>query len=178
MTLAHVSDESLVDVARGAGGARERAHVEACEACARRVAGLRETLDALERADVPEPSPFYWESLRRGVRQRIALERARRAYAPLLVPLAAAAALVAVLLMLPSSRPRVAAPVGLAAWSALPSAEDDESLGVLEGVSLASGALVELDDARGLDEYLAGLSDADSRALADTLRSAGKGGES
>lgn len=176
---AHLSDEAVVDIAMGgASGIAARAHVDSCPACARRVREALEALALTRRAEVPEPAPFYWDSLRHGVRQRIALEKTRAAHPPLLVPLLAAAALVAALVSLPASKPGDVAPSPLAAWSALPLAEDDEALQVLEGLALAGGELAALDEARGLDEYLASLSDEESKVLAETLRVRGLGGES
>lgn len=174
----HVEDEALVDLALGEGAASAREHVAACSSCARRVAEAREGLELARRGDVPEPSPLYWESLRRGVRLRIAEEGARTSRLRLLLPLAAAAALAAVLLVPPAARREGPASPPLTAWSALPAAEEDEGLQVLEGVALASSDLAEWDEARGLASVLAGLTEEESRAVAETLRERGQGGES
>jgi hypothetical protein len=175
---AHVSDDALVDLALGEGAAPDRAHAGSCADCARRLEEAKGALELARRAEVPEPSPLYWDALRRGVSQRIAEEKARRRHFAILVPLAAAAALVAVVFTWPASRPRDAAPPPLAAWSALPLVEDDDSLRVLEGLALASGELAEWDEASGLGAYLANLTDEESQALAETLRERGQGGES
>jgi hypothetical protein len=66
----------------------------------------------------------------------------------------------------------------LPAWSALPEAEDDPSLLVLEGLAAGDGGLGALDEGGGVGPFLASLSDEDDRALADTLRGTGQGGES
>jgi hypothetical protein len=175
---AHVSDAAVVDLALGAGGALERAHAGACEACARRVAEARGALELARKAEVPEPAPLYWESLRRGVSRRIAEDKARAPRVALLVPLAAAAALAAALFTRPAPPPKHTLEPPLAAWTALPLVEDDDGLRVLEGLALANGQLAEWDEAAGLGAYLANLSDADSQALAETLRERGHGGES
>ena len=174
----HVADEAAFDLALGEGAAAARDHVAVCEACARRVAEALEGLELARRSEVPEPSPLYWEALRRGVSQRIAEDGARASRFRLLVPLAAAAALAAVLLAPPAARREGPVSAPLTAWSPLPAAEEDEGLQVLEGVALASGDLAEWDEARGLGSVLAGLSDEESRALAETLRERGQGGES
>lgn len=174
----HVGDEAVLDLALGEGAAAARDHVAACEACARRLAEAREGLELARRGEVPEPSPLYWEALRRGVSQRIAEDGARAWRFRLLVPLAAAAALAAVLLAPPAARREGPASTPLAAWQPLPAVEEDEGLQVLEGVALASGDLADWDEARGLGPVLAGLSDEESRALAETLRERGQGGES
>jgi hypothetical protein len=67
---------------------------------------------------------------------------------------------------------------GLPAWSALPEAEDDPSLAVLEGLAAGGDGLAELDEGAGVGPFLASLSDEDDRALAESLRAGGKGGES
>jgi hypothetical protein len=175
---AHVSEDGLVELALGGGSEPDRAHARECEACAGRAREVLEALELARRAEVPEPSPLYWDALRRGVRRRIAEEKSRALRWAVLVPLAAAAALVVVLFTGKAERPRDAAPPALAAWSALPLAEEDDDLQVLEGLALANGGLVEWDEARGLGAYLANLTDEESRALAETLRERGQGGES
>jgi len=173
---AHVADESVLDLALGSGAASDRAHLGPCEACARRVEEARAALDLARRAEVPEPSPLYWEALRSGVSRRIAEDKPRSASWAILLPLAAA--IVAVLFSAPSTRPPIGVEPTLAAWSPLPAAEDDAGLRVLEGLALASGVFPEWDEPSGLGAYLAGLTDDESRALAETLRSDGQGGES
>lgn len=179
MTTGHVTDESVVELASGEGSAAERAHAAACEACAGRVRDAEEALALLGRADVPEPSPLYWEALRSGVRRRIAEDRKRASAWTLLVPLAAAAALVAVLWS-GSTAPRPAAPLpspSLPSWSPLPAADSDEGLQVLEGLAAAGRDAGDWDEPSGLQPYLASLTDEESRALAESLRGR-KGGES
>jgi len=176
----HVPDESLPDLAEGGGSEADRAHAGACGPCASRLAEVRAALDLARRADVPEPSPLYWDAMRRSVGRRIGEEPRRRPGWAWLAPLAAAAALVAVV-VLTSGRAHApwATPVpGLPAWSALPDAEDDPSLAVLEGFAAGDDDLAALDEGDGVGPFLASLSDEDYRALAESLRGAGKGGES
>jgi hypothetical protein len=176
----HLTDEAVVDLATGAGEPSERAHAASCAECAARV---RESLDALDlarQAEVPEPSPLYWQALRNGVSRRIAEEGREKHRFGFLVPLAAAAGLVAVVLSLRAWQAPPARPVGqaqLPAWSALPLEEEDAELSVLEGVALASSEAGEWPDANGLQGYVASLSDDEALALAESLRQ-GQGGES
>ncbi len=175
---AHLSDDALVSLALGEGTAAERSHALSCEACARRVEEARGTLERVLQAEVPEPSPVYWEALRRGVSRRIAEDGHVARRSVIFVPLAAAAALLALLFAgqaLPRKGP---GEPGLAAWSALPVVEEDEGLHVLEGLALASGELAEWNGADGLGAYLANLTDEESQALAETLRQRGHGGGS
>jgi hypothetical protein len=176
----HLSDELILSLAQGGGASAERAHALDCGRCAERVEEARAGLTLARRADVPEPSPLYWEAMRRSVERRIAEEPRRSPRWAWLAPILATAAAVTVVAL---TTGRAHAPVALPgptlpAWSALPPAEDDASLGVLEGVAVADGDLGTDDEGRGVGAFLAGLSDEDYRALADSLREAGKGGES
>jgi len=177
----HLSDESLLRLAQGGGASAERAHAGECGRCAERVEAARAGLALARRADVPEPSPLYWEAMRRSVERRIAQEPQPRSRGwAWLAPLAATAAVLAVVVL---TTGRTHAPARLPvptlpAWSALPPAEEDVSLEVLEGLTVADGDLGTLDEGRGVGAFLAGLSDEESRALADSLREAGQGGES
>lgn len=174
----HVSDEQVPDLAEGLGSEAERAHVATCAPCAGRVEEARGVLDLARRAEVPEPSPLYWEAMRRSVGRRIAEDR-RGSWPAWLSGLAATAAVVVAAFALTVGRPP-ASPTpsepSLPAWSALPPAEDDASLDVLEGFAMADGGLGAIDEGRGIGAFLAGLSDEDYRALAESLR--GQGGES
>ena len=150
----------------------------ACARCTERVEEARAGLLLARRADVPEPSPLYWEAMRRNVGRRIAEEPRRREARAWLAPvLVAATAILVVALTTGRAHAPAAFPAAkLPAWSALPPAEDDASLAVLEGVAIADGDLGTLDEERGVSAFLAGLSDEEYRALADSLREAGHGG--
>jgi hypothetical protein len=176
----HVTDESLPDLAEGGGREADRAHARGCSSCAARVEEVRSALALARRAEVPEPSPLYWEAMRRRVGQRIAEEPRRAPRWAWLGPLVAAAAVVAVVALTTgrTHAPSASPPAALPAWSALPPAEDDPSLEVLEGLAVADGSLGELDTGHGIGAFLAGLSDDEYQALADSLRGAGQGGES
>jgi hypothetical protein len=176
----HVPDESLPDLAEGGGSDSDRAHAAACAKCSARVEETRGAFALARRADVPEPSPLYWEAMRRSVGRRLAEEPHRAPRWAWLAPVAAAAGVVAVVVLTTGRTQAPSAPAErtLAAWSALPPAEDDASLEVLEGLAVADADLADLDEGRGVGAFLAGLSDEDDRALADSLRSSGRGGES
>ena len=175
----HVTDESLPDLAEGLGSEADLAHAAGCATCASRLAEVRSALSAARRADVPEPSPLYWEAMRRSVGRRIGEEPRRRPGWAWLAPLAAAGALVAAIVLTTgrAQAPSATPAPGLPAWSALPDAQDDPSLPVLEGFAAEDADLSALDEGSGVGPFLASLSDEDDRALADSLRG-GKGGES
>jgi hypothetical protein len=177
--MRHVPDGSLPDLAEGVGSEGERAHVRACGPCAARVEETRAALALARRADVPEPSPLYWDAMRRSVGRRITEEPRRAPRWAWLGPVAAAAA-VAVLALVTTRTPAPSAspaPV-LPAWSALPAADDDPSLAVLEGLFVAEEDLGDLGEGRGVGALLAELSDEDYRALVDSLDATGQGGKS
>ncbi len=173
---AHVSDDAVVDLALGEGVFADRAHVGVCEACALRVAEARSAVELAQSAEVPEPSPLYWQALRSGVSRRIADETSRTRRFAIFLPLAAAAALTAVLVTRPGPVEQGRVEPSLAAWSALPVEDEDDGLRVLEGMALSGDGLAEWERAEGLSVYLANLDDDESQLVAKTLRE--QGGES
>ena len=176
----HVSDESLADLAEGGGAEADRVHAAGCGRCAARVDEARAGLALARRADVPEPSPLYWEAMRRNVGRRIAEGPHGAQRWSWLVPVASAVVAVAVVVFTTgrTHAPTAPPPRTLPAWSALPAAADDVSFEVLEGLAVADPELEKLDEGRGVTAFIADLSDEDYRALADSLRGAGQGGES
>jgi hypothetical protein len=168
----HVSDAELMDVVEGGASAGGSRHVLDCPECAARVEQARAGLVLAREAKVPEPSPLYWESFGRQLGSRISSGAAepawmRRGFAPALA--LAACLVVALGIALPTSRvaaPRAASP--LPAWSALPPAEEDEGLEVLQAMSLGEepSPLCQ----QGATECVEGLSEDESLALADALR--------
>jgi hypothetical protein len=176
----HVSEEELVDLALDAGAGDARRHAEGCATCASRLSELREGLALARQAEIPEPSPLYWEALRRNVSLRIAEEPRRFALWARLVPLAAAAGLLAFVLAgggralhTPSAEK---APV-LPSWSALPAESDDPGLAVLEGVAMTGGDLTAWEDGQGIGAFLADLSEVDRRVLVERLQEGKKEGD-
>jgi len=179
MMTRHLSEGELVDLALGATG-KDREHAAGCASCSFRLEELQQGLALARKADVPEPSPLYWDALRRNVSRRIAEEPRPLANWGRLLPLvAAAAALLAIALSgghaLRQLR-HVSAPV-LPSWSALPPEEDDPGLVVLEGLARTEGELTAWEEGRGLGAFLADLSEADELALADGLRTGTEEGD-
>jgi hypothetical protein len=171
----HLSDEEAVDLAEGGGETALRAHAAACPECTARVEEARAGLAVARRADVPEPSPLYWEAMRRNVERRIAEEPRRPSRWASVLPLAAAVAAVAVVALTTgrTHAPSVAPPPTLVAWSALPPENEDASLEVMEGLALETGDVGPLDEGQGVGAFLASLSEEDVRALAESLRAQG-----
>ena len=168
----HLADERLMEVMEDAADAEARAHVESCTACAKHLREARDGLALAREAEVPEPSPLYWEAFRRNLGQRIEDEGAARGWRWVLLPILATAASLAVLvpaLHRPVATPPSPIPV-LAAWSALPPADQDDGLEVLEGVALADADLPAVGGERSTVESLADLSDDEARDVGDALR--------
>lgn len=152
--MSHLSPEQLVDVADGTCAESSVPHLAACVVCRRQIDELRATISAARAADVPEPSPLFWEHFSARVRGAIDADRARPRRASwrriALVPaaLAAAAAIAFLSTWRTTDLPRVGppSPAGVAVRGALgtPSVagvelllEPDASLTLVE--DLASG---------------------------------------
>ncbi len=168
--MRHLSEDELLDAVEATVGADARAHLEACAECRARRDEAREALLLAREAEVPEPSPLYWEAFRRQVGRRIAEERpAGRSW---LLPLAAAAA--ALLFVVPlvresvSRRSHVGAPV-LPAWSALSGTEEDEDLALVAESGIAEADLAAVGEMKGLDEVLGDLSEEEQSAVGKLL---------
>ncbi|HJZ75440.1 MAG TPA: hypothetical protein VKE51_27085 [Vicinamibacterales bacterium] len=71
----HLSAADLVDLAEGARPESSAPHLTTCAACRIQLAELRATMAAAAEADVPEPSPLFWEHLSRRVHDAVAAER-------------------------------------------------------------------------------------------------------
>ena len=144
MRHTHLSEEEVVDAAEGRSTEDAGAHVAACGDCRDQVRSFTELVESAAVAEVPEPSPQYWQAMRGSVRRRIDHERSlRRA---LVWPALAAAAVVAFVLVRPVPVAHAPAPQPvLPSWSALPPVETDSATSVIEGLGAAGGdALADL----------------------------------
>jgi anti-sigma-K factor RskA len=59
----HLNPDELVDLAEGARAESSLPHLAACADCRRQLADMRAMMTAAIAADVPEPSPLFWEHL-------------------------------------------------------------------------------------------------------------------
>lgn len=105
--MKHLSPSELMDYADGALDRQRASHVHACDACRREAEMLRVTIQEASAADVPEPSPLFWEHFAARVREEISKPPGRTAwlwahFRPLV---AAAAALLLVAIVLPARPP-------------------------------------------------------------------------
>jgi len=170
----HVSDAALMDVVEGAAGERTEQHVAQCASCRARVDEARAALGLAAAATVPEPIPTYWEAQRRRVARSLAEAPPARSWRPLWAAVAVAgAAVIAVLTVGPAKAPvpvRATPSAALPAWSALPEADDDPSLPILELVAPTVATAMPAAVCSDVSECVVGLSDDESQELADALR--------
>ena len=71
----HLTPEELLDLAEGSRPLSSAPHLPACEACRQQLDELRDVMATLD-ADVPEPSPLFWEHFSARVREAVAAEAA------------------------------------------------------------------------------------------------------
>lgn len=171
--LRHASDQDLMDVLGGAAEPRQRAHVEECAGCRARLAEARHGLLLAREAGIPEPSPLYWEAFRRQVGRRISDEPPALWRWRLAPALAVLGVLVAVGIVVPRHVPSSGAVeplTALAPWTALPPAEEDSGLAVLQALATSADDLAPVTGCQEVADCIADLSDEQSRALAEVLR--------
>jgi hypothetical protein len=169
----------LIDVLDGGADAASREHAQSCGRCRQRLLAVRAGLTLAREAEVPEPSPLYWETFRSQVELRIG----RGEQVPrwgLRPAFAMAAALAALLAVLPGSPPErePLGPPTLPAWSALPPVAEDVNLVLLQGLLAPEEDLVVAAGRQGIPWIVAELSDAERQELARALQSELKGGKS
>jgi hypothetical protein len=159
----HLSASEFVDFADGTLPRRRAAHVDGCDACRAQAATVRDALTFVKgSADIPEPSPLFWDHFSARVHEAVAATPRRRTFASGFrwrQPIAAAAILVLVVsagfllrdarTTRPSSAP---APMAAdqdpsadraAAWAVLTAAAADLQLDEARdaGMDVASGAV-------------------------------------
>jgi hypothetical protein len=104
----HLKPEEVVDIVEGALAESSVPHLETCDICRAQVREMRAMLTAIAGADVPEPSPRFWDHFSTRVRDAVAVEPPRRTWAALwtwpraLVPAAIGIAVVVVALIVGS----------------------------------------------------------------------------
>ena len=75
--MKHLSPEELLDLADGTRAETSVHHLAQCAACRQQLEGLRATMALAMTADVPEPSPLFWDHLSERVRASVAAEDMR-----------------------------------------------------------------------------------------------------
>lgn len=72
--MKHLSPSQFVDFAEGTLEPARAAHADGCDACRAQRAFVRDAVRATAAADVPEPSPLFWEHFSERVREGVAAE--------------------------------------------------------------------------------------------------------
>lgn len=70
--MRHLSPEALLDLADGTTPEASVDHLARCAECRAQLSDLRATMGLAMAADVPEPSPLFWDHLSARVRESIA----------------------------------------------------------------------------------------------------------
>lgn len=163
-----MSDEALMDVMDGAGAAEAGEHLRSCADCRERLEEARAGMALAIEAEVPEPSPLYWEGFSRQLGRRLGAQP--RPWRFVLLPaMAAMAAGLTLVMVRPhgESKPLEPPVAFLPAWSPLPAGEEDPGLTALQ--SVAVDLEPEAECAR-VEECVADLSDDEGGDLAAMLR--------
>ena len=71
----HLNAEELVDLAEGARAESSAPHLAACARCRAQLDELRAMMTAVASADVPEPSPLFWDHFSQRVHDAAAAEK-------------------------------------------------------------------------------------------------------
>jgi hypothetical protein len=132
----HLTPEQMIDVAEGARPEIDIPHLASCEQCRRQVADLRDAMSASASADVPEPSPLFWDHFSARVTEAVASSKQKPWWIVSLAPatwsraavaLVAAAVVIAAAVMVRSSH-RAPAQSAVAQRHAEPTLADDPLL--------------------------------------------------
>jgi hypothetical protein len=104
----HLSAAELLDLAERAAETEGHPHLASCSECRAQLDDVRAALALIDVAEVPEPSPLFWDHLSGRIHDAVAREQTARAarrvpWLPwrLIVPIGAAAAVVVAIGVLP-----------------------------------------------------------------------------
>jgi hypothetical protein len=155
----HLTPGAFVDVIDGTTPESKVPHLAVCPACRDQLTRLRRTAAQVERTEVPEPSPLFWDHLSARVREAVAAESVSapwwagggwRFVAVAATALAALAIVVAPRMVHPQRQPLAAQDQVLAPSRPVNEAAGDDSLAFVS--DLAAGVDWEAADAAGLVE--------------------------
>jgi hypothetical protein len=74
--MRHLTSEQLIDLAEGVSTESSTPHLQSCATCRKTLADLRTTLSAAASANVPEPSPLFWDHFSARVHRAVEAEGA------------------------------------------------------------------------------------------------------
>ncbi|HEV8347024.1 MAG TPA: hypothetical protein VGQ16_10640 [Vicinamibacterales bacterium] len=171
--MRHLTADELVDLVEGVALESDVPHLATCATCRQQLAELHATMAMASDAEVPAPSPLFWDHFSSRVRDAVAAERAVRgswwrrlsSWPGVMAPMSAAAAAILVFAIVlktmstPSNRPEVTSPAPVASSaqattsSALPGTSGVELLNDSMSADDPSLTLVaDLTDALGWNE--------------------------
>src|SRR5262249_18925978 len=78
----HLTPDELVDLAEGERPESSAPHLARCAACRAQLAEMRGTWAAAADADVPEPSPLFWDHFSQRVHDAVAADAANARLKP------------------------------------------------------------------------------------------------
>lgn len=105
----HLTPDEFIDAAEGTQREASLPHLSVCDACREHLAAMRATMAAAAEADVPEPSPLFWESFAARIHEHLETESDLRwwlawTWPRVLIPLSAVALLALVVALVPNTR--------------------------------------------------------------------------
>jgi hypothetical protein len=71
----HLTPDEIVDLAEGVRSEAAAPHLTSCERCRRQLQDVRDAMTAAQSADIPEPSPLFWDHFSARVADAIASSR-------------------------------------------------------------------------------------------------------
>jgi hypothetical protein len=69
--MKHLTESEIVDLVDGVLAADRQRHSDGCDVCRAAVASVRDFMTRAAEADVPEPSPLFWDHLSARVRDAV-----------------------------------------------------------------------------------------------------------
>lgn len=72
--MSHLSDETFIDLLDGTIAESDVPHLDTCSRCRAQLSELRQTMAVAADAEVPEPSPLFWDHMAARIRQGVEAE--------------------------------------------------------------------------------------------------------
>lgn len=71
MSMSHLTDIEIADFVEDVLPASRAAHLETCESCREKAFDARDALSRAAEADIPEPSPLFWDHFSERIQQEL-----------------------------------------------------------------------------------------------------------